>query len=207
MSMFQVEKRERGTAKPKQLRKRGVLPMALVDRSHETMLIQAPVDSLREAMAHVDGHGRLEFQIEGEKKTRNAIVKHIEQDPLRHELIHVTLQEVSDGDTVKMDVPVVPTGHPEDLDSKGVTLQAVTDHLKLRGQFSSLPESIEVDISQLSVGHHISAGEVELPEGVELMTAADATLFTMTVNRANLEPETSEETEETAAGESSGESA
>lgn len=179
MSMFQVAKRE--AAKPKQLRKQGMLPMALVERTHETVLIQAPVNSLREAMARLDSHGRMEFQMEGSTTTRRAIVKHIEQDALRHELIHVTLQEVADDDLVKMDVPVVATGHA-DL-GEGVSLTTITDHLKVRGKMSAIPERIEVEVTNLAVGDHVAAGDIALPEGVDLLSPADATLFTVSIIR------------------------
>jgi large subunit ribosomal protein L25 len=161
--------------------------MALVERTHETMLIQAPVEELRRAMAHVDGHGRMEFQIEGEDGSRRAIVKHVEQDPMKQELIHVTLQEVADEDMVKIDVPVVAIGHSAEADGSGVALTTVTDHLKIRGRMMDLPERIEVDISNLGVGEHISASEITLPPGVELLSPADATLFTVTLIR---EPDT-----------------
>lgn len=194
MSMFQVERRQREAAKPKQLRKRGLLPMALVERSHETMLIQAPVEELRQAMAHVDGHGRMELQISGEGGSRRAIIKHVEHDPFKRELIHVTLQEVADEDTVKMDIPVVAIGHSELAEGSGVALQTVTDHLKVRGRVMDLPEHVEVDISNLGVGEHICAGDIPLPNGVELLTPADVMLFNMMLIR---EPslETTTETE------------
>lgn len=179
MSMFQVAKRQ--DAKPKQLRKQGMLPMALVERTHETVLIQAPVAQLREAMGRLDSHGRMEFQMEGSSATRRAIVKHIEQDVLRHELIHVTLQEVADDDLVKMDVPVVASGHA-DL-GEGVSLTPITDHLKVRGKMSAIPERIEVDVTNLAVGDHVAASDICLPEGVDLLSPADATLFTVSIIR------------------------
>ena len=185
MSMFQVERRQREGAKPKQLRKSGLLPMALVERSHETMLLQAPVEELREAMRHVDGHGALEIQIGGENSSRKAIIKHIEQDALRRELIHVTLQEVSDDDQVKLDLPIILRGHPDDA-GEGVTLTQTLDHLKVRGQLKKIPDHIEVDVSTLSAGHHVEVNQLSLPEGVECLSPMDATVVTMMLVR---EPE------------------
>jgi large subunit ribosomal protein L25 len=195
MSMFQVEQRPREGAKPKQLRKKGLLPMALVERSHETMLIQAPVDDLREAMRHLDGHGALELQISGEKGPRKAIVKHIEQDALRRELVHVTLQEVSDEDQVKIDVPIVLRGQIED--GQDITLTQVMDHLKIRGKLKDMPDHVEISVAGLSAGSHIEVGQIELPEGIECLSPADATVATVSIIK---EPvlETPDETESAA---------
>ncbi|AIE85299.1 50S ribosomal protein L25 [Fimbriimonas ginsengisoli] len=197
MSMFQVERRQKDGGRPKQLRKRGVLPMALVERTHETMLIQAPVDALRHAMAHVDSHGRMQIQIGGEGGSRQAIVKHVEQDALRHELIHVTLQEVADEDTIKMDIPVVATGHSAATDESGVALNTITDHIKIRGRIMDMPEHIEVDISNMGVGDHITAGDLKLADGVELLSNPDTILFSVSQLRiAQEEPETTASAEE-----------
>lgn len=181
MSMFQVEQRPREGAKPKQLRKNGLLPMALVERSHETMLLQAPVDDLREAMRHLDGHGAMELQISGEKGPRKAIVKHIEQDALRRELVHVTLQEVSDEDRIKMDLPIILRGQIED--EQGITLTQVMDHLKVRGKLKDMPDHVEVNVSGMGVGSHIEVGQIELPEGIECLSSTDATVATVSLIR------------------------
>lgn len=179
MSMFQVENRSRDGAKPKQLRKSGLLPMALVERSHETKLLQAPFEDLREAMRHLDGHGAMEFQISGEAGPRKAIVKHIEKDAIKRELVHVTLQEVSDEDSIKMDLPIILRGHVED--EQGITLTQVLDHLKVRGKLKNMPDHVEINVGGMTVGSHIEAGQIELPEGIESLSPSDATVATLSV--------------------------
>jgi large subunit ribosomal protein L25 len=159
------------------------------------MLIQAPVDKLREAMRHADGLGRLDIQVDGETGSRKAIVKHVESDALRHELVHVTLQEVTDDDQVKMDIPVVASGEPAAMAEGDLLLTAVTDHLKLRGRLADMPSQIEVDVTTLEAGHHIEAKDVTLPEGIELLSSPEATLFSLRVPQLVLEEPT--ETEET----------
>jgi len=198
MSIFQVEKRTPGAEKTKQLRNRGFVPMALVERSHETLPIQASVVDLRRALSHLDSHGRLEFKVGDEKGSRFAIVKQLEQDPLAHHTIHLTLQEVADDDMVKVDVPVVATGHSSETEATGVNLQVVTDHIKVKGKMVDIPEKFEVDVSNLKVGEHIAASDIELAEGLELLSAADATLFAVTVMRGAVE--TTEGSSETEAG-------
>lgn len=168
--------------------------MALVERSHETMLIQAPLDALRRAMRDADGLGRLDIQIDGEANPRKAIVKHVEQDALKHQLLHVTLQEVSEDDQVKMDVPVVAVGEPTAMETGELLLLAVTDHVKLRGRLADMPDHLEVDVTGLEAGHHIQASDVPLPNGIELMSSGDATLFSLrAAEEPNLEVEPTED--------------
>jgi large subunit ribosomal protein L25 len=188
MSVLQVEHRTSG--KPAQLRRRGLLPMALVERNHTTTLIQASEHDLRKAVQGADGLGRLDIEIAGETKARKVMVKHIEKDFIRQQILCVTLVEVSAEDVVKFDLPIIGVNIPEDFEGHGLSLMNPTDHIKVRGKMSALPERIEIDLSHLEVGHHVNAGDVQLPEGVELISSPDATLFSLQVLKAaSLEPE------------------
>lgn len=202
MSVLHAERRTSG--KPAQLRKRGVLPMALIGRDHSTTLIQATEMDLKKAMAAADGLGRLDLEIEGEKKPRKVLVKHIDKDFIHQQILCATLVEVSADDIVKIDLPVVAINVPEDFEGHGLSLTHPMDHIKVKGKMSAMPERIEVDLSKLEVGHHINAGDVQLPDGIELVSSADSTLFSLQVLKAvSLEPEVAEEagTEEGAAEE------
>jgi large subunit ribosomal protein L25 len=182
MSILKVERRSEGI-RPKKLRRGGVLPMVLVERTNETVLLQAPMLEFRNALRGVDGHGTLQFQIEGERRPRKAIVRKIDLDALNQELLHATFQEVTDEDEVRVEVPIVIVGHSED-EGKGVTLSQVMDSLKVRGKLKDIPEHIEVSVTGLSAGEHIEVSALALPESIECLSASDATVVSLLINRA-----------------------
>jgi large subunit ribosomal protein L25 len=191
MSVLHVERRTAG--KPAQLRRRGLLPMALVGRDRTTTLIQATEHDLRKAMATADGLGRLDLEIEGEKKPRKVMVKQVDKDFVHQQILCVTLVEVSGDDVVKLDILIVGINMPEDFEGHGLSLMHPTDHVKVRGKMSAMPERIEVDLSHLEVGHHINAGDLQLPEGIELLSSPDSTIFSLQhLKVASLEPEAAE---------------
>jgi large subunit ribosomal protein L25 len=190
MSVLNAEPRSEGL-KPKQLRRLGILPMALVKKDHTTVPLQTKVEELKRATAHIDGLGRLDLQIEGEKKLLKVILKQIDKDYIRQQLIHITVQEVSEDDRLKMDVVVHSVGTPQPVIDNLGTIVQVTDALTLRAKLSEMPESIEVDVAHLELNTAIMAHEITLPEGVELLSSPDATLFSVQhVKVVSLEPET-----------------
>ncbi len=193
MQSFQVETRNATDGRPHQLRKKGIVPMALVTREHSTLLIKAPTELARRAMSRADGHGRVHIQIAGEAEARTVIVQKIEVDALKQQLIHVAFQEVADDDMVKVDVPIVLIG-----ENAAVELGAVLNHhttsVKLRSKLSDMPDKIEVDASQLEIGQHLQASDLKLPAGVELLSPGDATLFTVSVPRGATVEEATENT-------------
>jgi large subunit ribosomal protein L25 len=159
MSLIVVSKRELGGSRATKLRRQGIVPMAFIERTHNTVPIQAPVDEVRRALSHPDSHGRIEVQIEGDPTKRRAIIKQVEQDAIRHLILTITLQEVADDDMLRIDVPVVAVGTPKALEeTSGTILSTSLDHIKIRGKVSDLPDHIEVDVSNLELGHHITAG-------------------------------------------------
>ncbi|HEY0868455.1 MAG TPA: 50S ribosomal protein L25 [Fimbriimonas sp.] len=202
MSLFELSQRQE--TKAKNLRKQGFIPVGLVERDHHTVPLQISKQQFKEA-THGGGHTQIEIRVDGEKGSRKAILKNIDMDPISREILAITMQAVSGEDMVKMDVPVVGVGDNEDAKAGGVTLTLVTDHLKLRGRVDAMPEVLTVDVSSLPAGGTITASEVALPEGIELLNSADTIVFSNTIDKEpELEPE-AEEAEGEAEAEGTGE--
>lgn len=188
-SVFTVQRRSKSSGKPKHLREQGILPMAFVERTHSTTSIQASIESLKTAIRNADGLGRVTLQLEDEKKPRKAIIKHVEVDPLKHQMIHVTLQEVSEDDELKVDLTIVAVGTPTALESDQLVFTQVHDSIKVKGKLSDLVEKIEYDVTGLELGHHVQASDIELPKGIELISSPDTTIFTLSVAQGAVESE------------------
>ncbi len=180
VSIFTVSRRASQGEKPKHLRKQGIIPIVVIDRAHQAHIVKAPLAALRTAVNGADSHGVIELQIEGETDVRKAMLKSIDGDTLARQVLCATFQEVNESDLVKTDVPVVATGHVADTDGdENIMLSAVTSVLHIRAKVSDLPDHIDVDVSKLTLGDHLSAGEITLPTGVELLSSPDVVLFTV----------------------------
>jgi large subunit ribosomal protein L25 len=67
-------------------------------------------------------------------------------------------------------------------------LDQIMHELEISVDPSNIPHHITVDVSALTIGHSIHAGDVPLPEGVELLTDADATLCVCAAPKVEAEP-------------------
>ena len=176
--------------------------MALIEKGKGTILIQAPEKDLRDALAHASGLGQLKIQLSGESQSRSVIVKDVDKDYLANKLLHVAVLEVAETDVITIDVPIVPIGVPPPVVRHEATLLHPTSHVKLRGKIKDLPEHFEVDVSAFEIHDSISAGDLKVPEGVELLTPIDATLLTIALLKVEEEPKAeAEEVEEGVEGE------
>jgi large subunit ribosomal protein L25 len=70
---------------------------------------------------------------------------------------------------VTIKVPVEAVGEPVGVKSGGGTLEHVLLKLRIRALPKDLPEQINVDVSGLEVGKSIHIGDIQAPEGVEIL--------------------------------------
>lgn len=157
---------EFGKGAARRTRRAGNVPAVLyghqADPQHLSVNAQAFAAILRE-------HGTnavLNLVIDGKKQL--ALTKSVVVHPIRRYIEHADLLIIKRGEKVTADVNVTVTGDaaPGTL----VTQEATT--VSVEADALKLPEAIEVSVEGVEAGTQITAGELQLPEGVDL--AADA---------------------------------
>ena len=98
-----------------------------------------------------------------------ALVKEIQHHPLSGQMLHVDFQEVAEDQKVLVSIPVETTGEPVGVKIGGGTLEHVLFNVKVRATPRNLPDGIVIDVSNLEVGNTIHIGEIQAPEGVEIL--------------------------------------
>jgi large subunit ribosomal protein L25 len=116
----------------------------------------------------------LTIKIGGAEKL--AIVKDVQRDPVRESLEHLDLLIVKKGERLAVDVPVHLVG--ESISGTIHMLEHTALHVSAEAMH--LPESVEVSIEGLVDGDRIHAGEIALPEGVELLMDPEALVVAIT---------------------------
>src|SRR5690606_30192018 len=113
-------------------------------------------------------------------------------------LLHLDFYEVSMDHKVTLKVPLVITGEEERVND-GSIIEQMLYEIEITCLPTQIPEKIEVDISRLAMNEAILAGDLELPEGVEMVTSPEEYLVTASAPRVEAVPEeTVEEPEEAA---------
>lgn len=97
-----------------------------------------------------------------------ALVKDIQRDPVLQIVEHIDLLTVQKGEKVIVDVPVHLVGEP----SPSVVVNQEEMTISLSADATNVPVRIDVDIAGRSVGQHIYASDLVLPENSELANDA-----------------------------------
>lgn len=177
--MAVLEVQERSHVKPAKLREQGIVPMALIVHGSETQLIQAPLSDLRRVLGDVSGVGMFDLQVKGDKKKHTVVIKQIDKAVVGKKLLHMSVMAINKDELLTMDVGVVAVGTPEAVKAQEGVLGNPTSTLKLKGKPGDLPGQLEVDVSELQLHGAITAGQLVLPEGVELVSSPDAAVFSL----------------------------
>ncbi|MCH2111980.1 MAG: 50S ribosomal protein L25, partial [Planctomycetes bacterium] len=136
--------------------------------------------------------------------SQRALIQSVQWDHLGDDVMHIDFLRVVIGQKIDVEVPVELVGHAKGA-AKG-ELVKIMMNMMVSATPSNIPEAIEVSVVDLDLGEVIVAGDITMPEGVEL--ACDPSDSVCTISFKAEEPEEAGEgTEEGAEPEVIGEDA
>ncbi len=92
-------------------------------------------------------------------KEIRVIVQDKQFHPITDRILHVDFLEAAVGRSAKLDIPVKITGNSVGVLAGGMLVVKMR-HLKIKGVPAELPESIEVDITDLNIGKSIKVKDL-----------------------------------------------
>ena len=122
----------------------------------------------------------IELDLNGEK--RMAVLKDIQFHPVKDNILHMDLLEVSENKPVVMSVPVQLTGHAEGVKAGG-KLSLSMKKLKVRAPYTAIPERLVINVDDLALGKTMQVGDLHF-DGLELVNAKNAVVCAVQLTRA-----------------------
>jgi len=183
-----------GNSPARALRREGWVPAVLYGPDTETTMLSVSTKALELVFKSANiGQLLLNLTIEGEKSAaKTAMVRELQTHPVSGNLIHVDFYEVAMDRKINVSIPIVTTGKSEGVELGGM-LQLVRRELEVMCLPNEIPESIEIDISDLDIGDSLHLNEIELGDNIEV--PGDANFTVITVLAPTLEEEEEEEEE------------
>ncbi|HEY9179535.1 MAG TPA: 50S ribosomal protein L25 [Candidatus Baltobacteraceae bacterium] len=173
-----IERRDGGSStKARALRHAGKVPGVLYGHgSSESIAVESR--ALADLLHHGGSNGLIELKLGG-KKVDTALVRDVQIDPVSRKPIHVDLQRVSATEKVHTKLPLVTTGTPDGVRNMGGVMDVLVHEIEVEGPANKLPDHLEVDVTALGIHEHVSAGDINLPDGIKLLTPADMVVVTV----------------------------
>jgi large subunit ribosomal protein L25 len=198
---FAVEIREgKGKEFNRKLRQDGRVPAVLYGRGKDTVSLSLDPRELERSIKSSHAGMNTLFDLRGDPQVegRTVLVKELQREPVRRNIIHADFFEIDMSQKLQVSVPL----HIEGI-APGIAMGGVLEHslreVELLCLPNAIPDEIMVDVNALEMNESIHLSDLQLPDGVEMLT--DSTLSVVMVSLPKAEEEPVVEEEELAEGE------
>ena len=184
---IEVQKRELSNKKSfiKELRKQDYIPgIYYSHNSKESISFTVNKKILHEALKT----DTQVYQITVGGKDRDVIIKSVQYHPVSDKMLHIDLYGVKMDQKVTVKVPIILTGQAEGIRSGGILNQTLTD-LEVTCLPANIPQSIELNITDLNIGDSLRIEQVSVPENVDLEGDLDLLIVSIVLPSKIEEPE------------------
>lgn len=169
--VLEVQSRDAiGKRNNRRLRAAGSVPAVLYGHGTDPVSLTIPTDQL----AAVLRHGSQVVDLTGSLKEK-ALIREIQYDVFGTDVLHVDFTRVSADERVQVTVSVAVRGEAPGAKEGGIT-QQITHEVEIECAAVSIPESLTLSVNELDLNESLLASDIELPEGVQLVTPAETVM-------------------------------
>ena len=183
-------------SKPRALRREGLIPASLYghDGANSISLVIPAKEAqllLRDAAIN---NTLVDLKVPDISWKGKALIREVQAHPWKRTLHHLSFFTVSADRQVQIVVPIVLVGEAAGTKEGGIVEQIMTE-LNISCSADSIPELIEIDVTNFEVGSIMHVSEIDLPKGVdEVLDDPERTIISVVVPSI---PTVTEETETT----------
>ena len=121
------------------------------------------------------------FTLNQDGKSRRAVIKDIQYEPTTYRVSHIDFEELVDGVTVKVKVPIQCVGVADCAGVKlGGFLRQVIRHVKVECLPKDMPQEFLVDVKDMGIKQSKKLGDLAVPKGVRLLAPLREVVVTVT---------------------------
>jgi large subunit ribosomal protein L25 len=175
-----------GTTSARAVRRAGQIPAVLYGHGAPTP-IAIGSKTLEELLTR-GGKSRILDAVIGGKHD-SVLLREVQRHPVTHRPIHVDFQRVTQTEAITATVTIAVVGTSPAI-RDGAILDIVTRSVDVKGAAGKIPENITIDVSELIIHSHVSAGDLVLPAGFTLITPADQVIVSVEAPRTGAAEET-----------------
>ena len=177
---------ETGKGVARKLRAAGRVPAVVYGHAREAQSLSLQTRELEKLLSQIStGSTVVELTLGG--ATTKTLIREIQRHPFKKQILHVDFQELVAGEKVTVEIPLVFVGIPEGVRLSGALLEQILHSIEVLVDPANIPNHIDVDVTNLAMGHSLHVNELSLPAGLEVLTDEDATVCAVVAPRAVVE--------------------
>jgi large subunit ribosomal protein L25 len=185
VSTLTLHPRERiGTTGANAARQAGQIPGVLFGHGSNPVAIAIDARALNTLLSSGGPRRIMDATLAGAHES--VLLREVQRHPVTHRPLTADFQRVSQTEAIQASVAVHTVGVARGVKDGGGIMDVVSHALDIKGPAGKIPEHLEVDVTELGVGDHIVAGDVQLPADFVLVTARETTVVAIELPRAEV---------------------
>jgi large subunit ribosomal protein L25 len=173
----------RGKNDARRTRREGLVPVTIYGGEGESVSAVAPLRELAAILRSESGHNSI-FTIDIEGVGISEVMFQDRQiDPLRGRLVHADLRRLVRGQKMEFTVPIHLVGEPIGVREESGVLEQVLREVEIRCDPRNIPDSIDLDVSNLGVHDLLHVSDIAQDANIEVLADPDTVIATVSVVR------------------------
>jgi large subunit ribosomal protein L25 len=184
--------RVKGSSESRRLRAAGKVPGVLYGHGIDPIDVTVGSRALRAALTSDSGlNALISLDVDGTKHL--AMARQLQRHPVRRSIDHVDFVVVRRDEIISAEVPVHLMGEALEVERADGMVEQSLHTLLVHAKPADIPNAIEVDISELSIGEAIRVADLKLPSGVTTDVDPEDTVVAGAATRMAAETDAEEE--------------
>ncbi|MGI6486343.1 MAG: 50S ribosomal protein L25/general stress protein Ctc [Thermoanaerobacterales bacterium] len=176
-----------GKSALKNVRRTGKLPAVVYGKQYENKQIAVDASEVNKLLKVYGGSSIINLVVDGEEIP--VIMKEIQRDTLNDVIQHIDFMKVSMTDEITLNVPIYLIGDAQGIKVGGI-LQNQKRELSIKSLPQDIPETVELDVSNLNIGDSLTVADINLGDKVTILDDPDEVIVSI------IAPKVAEEIEE-----------
>src|SRR5436190_17200724 len=178
---------ETGKGVARKLRAAGRVPAVIYGHAREAQALSLPTRELEKLLSSI-ATGSTVVELSVGSATTKTLIREVQRHPFKKQIVHVDFQELVAGEKVTVEVPLVFVGTAEGVKTGGGILDQTMHEITVHCDPSIIPNHVDVDVTPLGIGKSIHVSDLRVPDGVEILTDAEATVCIVSAPKASETP-------------------
>ena len=181
-----------GSNKVKKLRKDALVPGIVYRRGEATRSFAVDEIEFTKLFRQVGTSALFELDLEGEKIP--AIVKSVQRDPVKGNVIHIDLQKLDMEQRIKLQVPITLLNR-DNIALQPSILMQMMDAVEIECLPGDIPESVGIDVSGMDFNTPLLVKDLEIMKDDKLTVLTDHEQVICSLNPPSVATEAAEDEE------------
>ena len=173
---------ETGKGAARSLRREGRVPGIIYGHAREPQPLTVDAKELGRLLEHVTESTVIELALDG--KPTKTLIREIQRHPVKRSIVHVDFQELVAGESVIVRIPLVFRGVAQGVKVDAGIMNTLMTEFEVEADPSNIPDHIDVDVTNVTIGHALHVGEIPLPAGVTVLDDPESAVVIVSAPKA-----------------------